>query len=261
MSVMYGNAEHEDFKDHPEGKFEGIIYCWKYQGEKTNAYGDVKKRSMLRIESMDEFMEDGRPFSVAIFHNISWGIISKRNSQMPVMQELREKILDTKLTEENWYEFDPEDLMDVRVKFKVHYEPRRDGNGHWVNVDIIDRLDNQSKGERENPIVVVTPEEEGDDTEKEIKSPSPSFPADENGKAEPERREHIVEVIELLAETGAMKEADAEKWSIWVADEELTHKEITSNYPKLINIANKAKVKLPDPKVHPVSSGADELPF
>ena len=64
MSVMYGNAEYEDFKDHPEGKFEGIVYCWKYQGEKTNAYGDVKKRAMLRVESMDEFMEDGRPFSV-----------------------------------------------------------------------------------------------------------------------------------------------------------------------------------------------------
>ena len=265
MSVMYGNAEYEDFKDHPEGKFEGIVYCWKYQGEKTNAYGDVKKRAMLRVESMDEFMEDGRPFSVAIFHNISWGIISKRNSQMPVMQELREKILDIKLTEENWYEFDPKDLMDVRVKFKVHYEPRRDGNGHWVNVDIIDRIDDQSKGERENPIVVVTPEDadENNPTQKEGKPsapPPPSLP-EANGKAESERREHVVAVIELLAEKGAMKESDAEKWSLWVANEGLTAKDIEDNYPKLESMATKAKIDLPEYKAHPMSSGSDDLPF
>ena len=83
----------QDFTPHPEGRYNGITYSWKYVGE--NNYGN--ERAMLRIESIDCTIEDkssdyvGQPYSVGIFHNISFGNHKKRSGNwMPHMQKLRE---------------------------------------------------------------------------------------------------------------------------------------------------------------------------
>ena len=253
------NNDTDDFQDHPEGSSTGIVYCWKYMGEKTNSYGDVKKKLMLRIESMDEFMEDGRPFSVGIFHNLSWGVISKKSSQFATMQQLREDILDITLTAENWNDFDPEDLMDARISYRVRYEPKLDGNGHWVNVDRIMRLEDQTLGKRVNDIqVVMPPDEEGGEQAGDSQE-TPSA-----GRPSPEELLYITECIEFLASKDVLDEAKADAWSMWANSADLTQEAVKNNFPKLVAISKNADLELParqEKKVDPKSTGDDDLPF
>ena len=48
--LSFGNNEEVTYQNHPQGKFVGVIYCFKNLGEKTNAFGTTKDQIMLRIE-------------------------------------------------------------------------------------------------------------------------------------------------------------------------------------------------------------------
>tara|TARA_R100000234_G_scaffold53999_1_gene32374 strand:+ start:4002 stop:4865 length:864 start_codon:yes stop_codon:yes gene_type:complete len=278
----------QDYAPHPEGRFNGIIYAWKFVGE--NNFGN--ERAMLRIESLDVTIEDensdhnGQPYTVALFHNISFGNHKRRSGNwMPHMQKVRELILDRKLTDDEWYEFDAEKLMGVRVRYKVTHNPRKDGNGVWANPEIIEPLEDQTVGDLFNEIEVEYPPEEsestgtdgesdGEDLPLDTKrsgpsttgsaprpSPAPPKPKVDDNIAHPLQKEYAVTVIELLGEKGLFEKEGVDAWKEFLTKPDLKLDELQDEYKTLEEAAADAGITLPNAKIHPMSLAKDALPL
>ena len=143
------------YQIHPEGNFDGIVYSFRDMGEKENQFGNVERRCDFAIESLDEFMEDGRPFAGFVFFNMKWGNPEATGKMRPIMQQVREVFLGRKLTdsdsdkasivlpEEKWYDFDEENYLGIRVRYRVTHQ---------------DSLKDQDQGEMYNEKQVIKDE-------------------------------------------------------------------------------------------------------
>ena len=275
----------QDFAPHPEGRYNGIIYAWKWVGE--NKFGN--DRAMVRVESLDVTIEDsdsdynGQPYTVGFFHNISFGNHKRRSGNwMPDMQKLREVVRgDIRLTDDEWYEFDAEkELMGVRVRYKVTHNPRSDGNGVWANLEILERLEDQTIGDSFNEIEVEYPPEEsdrkpdGEDLPLDTKrpeptttnsaprpSPAPPKPKVDDNTAHPLQKEYAVKVIELLGEKGLFEKAGVDAWKEFLTKPDLKLDELQDEYKTLEEAAADAGITLPKAEIHPMSLAKDELPL
>jgi hypothetical protein len=294
--MLKGNKpEGGDFTPHPEGRFNGIVYCFKgypRRGEKDAWGNDTKHKCMIRIESIDCTIDDveseyhGKPQSVGLFFNYSWGDDTKRSGNYyPAMQENRETILDRKLTTEEWYEFDPHELMGSRVRYRVQHDPKdnpKSDNDVWVNVKIIERLEDQTVGTQVNETVVdVTALESFPFTIEEgapvgIKDPDhqsspsqssgpPASPAPPNPNRKPSMPmkavEYTVDLIEVIVAGGLLTVKEGGEWKSYMSDPEMDTEEFKTQFLKLEKSATDNGIELPPCEVHPLSTGEDELPL
>ena len=275
--------EFKDFPIHPEGRFDGILYAWKCLGEKTNQYGNTNTVIMERIESLTEKIPSGEykgnPFTVGIFYNLVWGNPKRRTGNfMPKMQKMREVILDRRLTEDEWYQFDPYKNMGLRVRYRVWHDPKSDGsNDVWVNSEVTERLDDQTIGEQFNETEVVEPEESsqafiaGEMDQAQISgSPStsvkkPDLPGPPEPDIHPKKKEYACKLVNLMASNGLYTENQAVNALMWIDTNDLTRNEFEGWWPPfeaaVIEASKEKGFTIPEAEIHPMSKGEDSLPI
>ena len=154
------------YQIHPEGNFDGIVYSFRDMGEKENQFGNVERRCYFAVESLDEFMEDGRPYAGFVFFNMKWGNPEATGKMRPIMQQVREVFLGRKLTdsdggkssivlpEEKWYDFDEENYLGIRVRYRVTHQDSRNGKT-YANTELLERLKDQGQGEMYNEAQII----------------------------------------------------------------------------------------------------------
>ena len=290
--LSFGNNEEVTYQNHPQGKFVGVIYCFKNLGEKTNAFGTTKDQIMLRIEmekgvgldgaQVDKWMEpytvkheDGTeqevkmPFSAPLFFNASVGRYGVRTgTQYPRMQKIRETVLDRQIdTKDEWYNVDAfNELIGVRVRYRVTHTPKDDGKGVWVNTDIIERSEDQDDIDTLNDFICVenAPKKEAEDTPQ---------PAPAKGKGMPTAMPIAQKGNSILAGDKAtvrkiavrLKEKDVydidqvKAWDEWL-DNVVLHSEVTDAIKTLTAQAGIDGVDIKD-IVAVGTTGNDDLPF
>lgn len=289
--------EYGDFAPHPEGRFNGIVYSFKAYPKKGqfDSWGNpTKHKCMLRIESMDCLIDDpdsdyhGKPQSVGLFFNYSYGDDTKRSGNFyPAMQENRELILDRALSEDEWYAFDPAELMGIRVRFRVQHRPKdnpKSENDVWVNVKIVERLEDQSVGTQVNEtgidIAAILEEQyEGQESQKSAQGNAPaSAPTGSAGSGTPpsypspkapskmmqvpiKAVEYAVDVIDVLKKGGCFTEKEAGEWKIYISNPDFPADDFKVEYLKLEKSIKENELELPPCEVHPLSDAEDDLPF
>lgn len=281
-----------DYQNHPEGKFEGVIYCWKNLGKRVDAWGNTKQKVMVRIECHGGKNDDGEeinpmmepytrtnedgveeevtmPFSAPIFFNLSAGNHKIRTgTRFPHMQRFREAVLDRKLTKEEWYSYDPEsETLGVRVRYRVSHTPKEEGDGVWVNTEIIERSSNQDDIKTYNDYVLVleAPEEdEGGNTQQAPSKPSaPAKPGKPNKPTPPppkvDNSKPFKAVLGLLKDSDVIDDDTHKQWSEWV-DTEPNQAVIADEFKNFLQVAKDEDVDVSS-VVNPKSTGGDDLPF
>ena len=151
----------KDFVLHPAGRFNGIIYGFKDYGLKENGFGNVERRCHFSIESLDEFMEDGKPHAAFIWFNLKWGNMKASGKMRPAFQQLREVLLGRSITDvAEWTSFDENDFIGKRGRYRCTEGTKQDGSPK-VDTEILEPLDDQEMGEMYNEITIVK-EDDGD---------------------------------------------------------------------------------------------------
>jgi len=278
--MIRGKEPTNEFVNHPEGRFSGIVYAWKFMGDKTDQWGNEKKRAMLRIESSDCIIGEsdteneellGLPFTAAIFHSISFGNhTSRKGTYVPMMQKIREVITDHTLTDDEWYNFDPWELMDVRVRYRVTHTPKDDGNGVWVNCEILERQDDQTIGDRVNEIdIKEPPEEEAPESQRSGSAPSkpkdrgrkPPLPGTMKPSIDQRKIDYAKEVVRLCVDNNLYTEENATDINGWLDEHDLSVREFEDWYGPAEAMMKEKGIALPTAEVHPLSQSYDDLPF
>jgi hypothetical protein len=166
-----------EYQIHPEGNYDGIVYAFRDMGEKENQFGNVERRCYFAIESLDEFMEDGKPFAGFVFFNMKWGNPEATGKMRPIMQQVREVLLGRKLKdgskgkadgvlpEETWYDFEESNYLGTRVRYRVTHNESRNGKT-YANTEILERLKDQKQGEMYNESQIIK-DDEPEDTKKD----------------------------------------------------------------------------------------------
>ena len=156
-----------EYQIHPEGNYDGIVYAFRDMGEKDNLFWNVERRCYFAIESLDEFMEDGKPFAGFVFFNMKWGNPEATGKMRPIMQQVREVLLGRKLKdgskgkadgvlpEETWYDFEESNYLGTRVRYRVTHNESRNGKT-YANTEILERLKDQKQGEMYNESQIIT---------------------------------------------------------------------------------------------------------
>ena len=277
----------EDFAPHPEGRFNGIIYAFKAypkKGEKDQWGNDTKHNLMLRIKSLDCMIDDpeseynGKPQSVGLFFWYSFGDSEKRSGNYyPAMQENRETILDRPLTEEEWWNFDPNTLMGIRVRYRIQHKPKdnpKSENDIWVNVKIVEQLEDQSLGTQVNETSVDVTAIEGASAEPQTPAGNPPAPSG-SGSApppspapkppsqkvvtDPKALSFAIDVVSVLVKADCFTEEEADQWQTYLSNPDTTNTEFKEAYMKLEKAIKENELELPPCEVHPLSD--DDLPF
>ena len=275
------------YQNHPEGKFTGIVYGLKNLGPKTNAYGNTKDKFMVSIECIGGVGKDGQPIdhmmepyevenedgsketvvaphACRLWFNKSIGHHSKRTgTAYPQMQRFREKCIDRPITDAEWYKYDFEkDSIGVRVRYKVTHAPREDG-GVWVNVEIIERADDQSQGEltRETHVIYEAPPEE-DDQATPTSPPKPGVKAPPKKPTLPQKADNSIVLKRVLKRLHDKKVLDADtfnEWNVW-ADLATDKDAIDAELRSFVATCKDADVDISD-IISAKSTGGDDLPF
>ena len=276
------------YQNHPEGKFTGIVYALKNLGEKTNAYGNTKEKFMVSIECIggvnlsgnpiDHMMEpyeieneDGSKETVVATHscrlwfNKSIGHHTKRTgTSYPQMQRFREKCIDRPITDAEWYKYDFEkDSLGVRLRYKVTHAPREDG-GVWVNVEVIERADDQSQGElhREASVVYDPPPPETGDQAPPSSPPSPGVKVPPKKPTVPQKADNsltLKRVLKRLQEGKVLDSDTFDEWNEW-ADLTTDKDAIDIELRSFVAIAKDSDIDIAD-IISAKSTGNDLLPF
>jgi len=137
-----------EFVPFPAGQQEGIIYDVEDLGQELDPFAPpppeghapaTRHRVSIKIEALDKFMEDGQPFMINVRCNVSGH--PKSN-----LRQFRESIAGRKLTEQEAYSFDDQEVIGVRVGFLC--EHREGGNGAtYANVKAVWRLPEERQHE------------------------------------------------------------------------------------------------------------------
>ena len=160
-----GERSESSFQPHPVGRFNGVIYSFRDFGEKENQFGNVERRCYFGIESFDEFQEVGRTYAGFVFFNMKWGNPEATGKMRPIMQQLREVLLDRKITDEKeWYSFDENDYMGIRVRYRVTHNESQNGKT-YAKTELLERLDDQDTGEQYNETTITKDDEVKSDKE------------------------------------------------------------------------------------------------
>jgi hypothetical protein len=274
------------YQNHPEGKFEGIIYMFKNGGPKTNKYGKTSDQIQLRIEMesgsdadgkpIDKMMEpftmtvDGTeetvhlPHSAPIFFNKVGGFFGGAN--VPKLQELRAEIMERSLTKAEWYNFNPEtEWLALRVRYRVSHAPRGDGadDGVWVNTDIIERSSNNDREDvlesLQRDIVYLPDAPEDVDAPSDgggMKIASSSATAPPSRPAPPAKKASeptaFLNVLALLNKAEVITADDFKVWTEW-ATGSIDNEALEAEYRNFLTLAKNNNVT--------ISTGDDDLPF
>jgi hypothetical protein len=148
-----------EYESHPVGRFSGIIYGFRDFGMKENNFGNIERRCYFAVESLEEFMEDGRPFAGFVFFNMKWGNMESSGKMRPQMQQIREILLDRQITDvEEWESFDENDYIGLRVQYKItEYTKQNKSTG--TKCEILNLHDDQEQGEMYNEPTVTKDED------------------------------------------------------------------------------------------------------
>jgi len=132
--------ERTEFIPHPIGPSEGIIYEIKDLGIIQTPFGD-KHKVAIKIQSISHRMEeDNKPYVVQKLVNVS-------GHEAGHLYKFRCAALKkTALTDEEAYNFDDQELLNVRVGYVVTHSISSKNGNTYANLDTVWRLDDQSKG-------------------------------------------------------------------------------------------------------------------
>lgn len=130
-----------DFIPHPEGQYDGIIYQVEDLGMQETNFG-MKHQVSIKIEALECAMEDGQPFTIQ-------RRVSLSGHQKSTLRKLREQLLGKKLTDDEAYNFDTEELVGIRVGYIVEHNESAEGR-KFANIANIWPLKDQKKGEIRN---------------------------------------------------------------------------------------------------------------
>jgi len=134
--------ERTEFVPHPIGPGEGIIYDVRDLGNIETPFG-VKHKVSIRIQSIDQRMEDGRPFTVQKMCNVS-------GHEASDLYKFRCAALKkAALSDEEAYNFDDAELLNVRVGYVISHSVSAKNGNTYGNLDTVWRLDDQTKGKVE----------------------------------------------------------------------------------------------------------------
>jgi len=202
-AMPYENRRTE-FVNHPEGQFEGIIYKWKDQGWKPSPYGS-RHRAFFGIESINAFMDDGRPFVINEFLPVAFG-------DQSILQKRRVEILGRALTEVERETFNPKEIIGTRIAYQVVYRDKP-GGGVWVNINAIMRLQDQSKGSLVNEIQIDESIPNG--FEEPSSQPNPDTYDGRVGEITPE---YFVRLVTTACDNGLVESSAAEAIISWASN-------------------------------------------
>ncbi len=104
---------------HPEGSHEGKIYEIEDKGQIETSFG-LKHKIAIKIQSNTATMDDGQPFEVQ-----RWCTVSGHPKSD--LRKLRETLLGRKLTDEEAYNLDTNELLEMSVGYVVVHNEGNEG--------------------------------------------------------------------------------------------------------------------------------------
>ena len=243
-------GEPTEFRPHPTGQHEGIVYMWRDRGSVPTQYGP-KHKAVIGIESLTAMdpENDGKPFGIYDFVNISFG----RGSNM---RQRREQILGRQLTTKEERYFDPQEILEIRVGYVVVH--RTVENTLYANIDALWRLEDQGKGALVNEVVKVEEHHDGTAGEQPVGKTEPEPPGPDHPDS---LRRYCVDLLEALIDNRLITtQAGAPRIAaVPEQPENLLWKLVESAEAKL----KKAGLALPasNPRGNDMETDLDDLPF
>ena len=277
-----------DFQLAPEGKHECIVWGWQDKGMQDSRFGS-KHRAILKYESLSHTMDNGTRFSIFDFLNVALG-------DNATLTARRRAILGKPLTKEQQYNFDPNELMGMRIGVHVIHETSEHTGREYLNIVKIEHIDanrEQNKAELENEVQVTeqppTEDEVGYDTSREpldasagqpdysrpLNRPSkpglPSKPAlPQSNGIDPVEKQRYLDLVQLAFDKSLFDQSQVEEW-VQYAEGDISAADLAEQLQMLKDYLANEGIKLPEEaavpagasseNVHPNSTGGDPLPF
>jgi hypothetical protein len=155
------------------------------------------------------------------------------------------------------------DSLGVRLRYKVTHAPREDG-GVWVNVEVIERADDQEQGElyREMSVIYDPPPPETDDQASPTSPPKPGVKAPPKKPTVPQKADTslvLKRVLKRLQEGKALDSDTFDEWNEW-ADLATDKDAIDTELRSFVALAKDSDIDIAD-IISAKSTGNDDLPF
>ena len=249
----------QEFELHPVGQHKGIVYMWKDRGVVSTSFGD-KHKALIGIESISVKMDDGKPYVIVESLNIAFG----NNSNLKAR---REQILGRELEKAEKYDFDPSEILNVRVGYVVKHRARDDGDGFWANLDGLWRLKDQTEGDRQSDIVHIESPNAGQNVRQQEEQGSVGAPDDpmglgadtKYGELTPDRQ-YAFDLVDTFRDKGLISQEQAEKAIKKIhSSTEPDLKRHIETWESSLRVKGVDLPKRQD--AHAQSSGDDDLPF
>lgn len=108
-----------EYETHPAGRFTGRIIEVRDLGLVETQFGDKHKVAAI-IETEGIQQANGYPFQV-------WQKMTLSSNKKAALRKFREAVLDRELTAAEQEDFDPSDLVDRRISYRIDHNEGKDG--------------------------------------------------------------------------------------------------------------------------------------